>query len=219
MHYATHRWLFAATIIASVTSPAWSQTGTQRGATLGGIAGAVAGGLIGDNNGEAGTGAVIGGALGAVAGGVLGNAKDQDAAAARARQQYQQQQYTYQQSLQTAAAITPSDVVSMSRSGLGDSVIINQIRTRGVAQTLNVHDLITLHQQGVSEPVLTAMQQTPPATVQNAPVVEVPSPVVIREREYVPMYGRPAYYGRPGHYHYGPPRYHHRPQSQFWIGF
>ncbi len=106
-------------------------------------------------------------------------------------------------------AVSVSDVISMSRSGLSDSVIMNQIQTRGVQQRLEVPDIILLHQNGVHEVVITAMQQatvgTPPAYV--TPVQ--PTPVIVEERyRVVPTYVVPAprYYAPPPHYHY---RSHH----------
>lgn len=185
---------------AQVYSP---RPNTQRGATLGGLAGAVAGGLIGDNNGEAGAGAAIGGVVGAVTGGLLGNAADKEAA----YHQQQQLYYQHQQVAQTQTAVSPTDAISMSRSGLGDAVIINQINQRGVQRTLQVPDIISLHQQGVSEAVITAMQQAPTGAQRVArapsPVVR-PSPVIVEEHYVVPHYAPPRIY-----YHRPPARHHH----------
>jgi outer membrane lipoprotein SlyB len=176
---------------------------TQRGVALGALGGAIAGGIIGDHNDKAGAGAAIGGALGAVAGGILGNASDKERAAAQQRYYYdQQQRQTYhvqQQAIQTQSAVSVSDVVAMSRSGLSESVIRNQIQQRGVQQQLQVHDIISLHQQGVSEGVITAMQQAPvgsPRTLVASPPVHVvtPAPVVVEEHYVVPSYPPPTYH-------------------------
>ena len=195
--------LTSVTVIALIVpsvNEAGAQTGTQRGATLGGLAGAVTGGIIGDHNDEAGAGAAIGGALGAVAGGLLGNAADRDAAAARQRYYHRQQQRTQQRSVPRQGCVSLADVASMSRSGLSDAVIINQIQQRGTARTLEVADIITLHQQGVSETVITAMQQAPVGPVaRSAPParepthVVTPAPVIIHERPVVPYY-HPRFY-------------------------
>ena len=123
---------------------AMGQGDTQRGAAVGGLTGAIAGGLIGDHNGEAGAGAAIGGVIGAVTGGLIGNASDKEAAYRRQQavsRQYQNQ-IAYQQS-----AVSTGDVVSMTRSGISESVIINQINQRGVIAKLQVPDIISLHQQ------------------------------------------------------------------------
>lgn len=181
-----------------------------RGAVLGGLGGAVVGGLIGDHNGKAGAGAAIGGAIGAVSGVVLGNARDQEIAQQRQQQYYAQQERVYvqqqQQQAYIQAAVSTNDIVSMSRSGLSDSVIITQIHSRGVQRQLQVSDIISLHQQGVSENVITAMQNAqvgsaPPAPViiQQQPVVVQQPSVVVHERYVVPRYSPPPVY----HYHRG----------------
>lgn len=61
--------------------------------------------------------------------------------------------------------LTTHDVVAMVRSGLSENLVINQIRYRGMDQPLRVSDLIGLHQQGISEPILDAMQVSHPYTV------------------------------------------------------
>lgn len=208
---------------------AHGQHQTQRGATLGGLAGAVAGGLIGENNGKAGRGAVIGGALGAVTGGLLGNAADKDAELAR-RQAYQhhwqQEQWrAQQQASQALGAVSVQDVISMSRSGLGDQVIINQIRARGVQRTPQVSDIIAMHEQGVRETVIAAMQEgsasgsgglPSPAT---APPPPAPSQVIIHEREVLPYYPVPRYYGPHPYYYRVPLHPRQRSAYEFRLGF
>jgi hypothetical protein len=197
------------TLVSLVPTVAGAQVNQQRGATLGGLAGAVAGGLIGDHNNEAGAGAAIGGVVGAVTGGLLGNAKDKEAELNRQHQLYQQQQ----QLAQVRSAVSIADVVSMSRSGLSDSVIINQVNQRGVQQTLQVPDIIALHQQGISETVITSMQQAPVGMQQVARApqgvpqrVITPAPVIVEEHYVLPHYA-PPHYAPP---HYGPRRYHYR---------
>ena len=200
---------FVITLVSLAPLVAGAQVNQQRGATLGGLAGAVAGGLIGDHNNEAGAGAAIGGVVGAVAGGLLGNAADKESALNRRQQIYQQQQQQYAQ-LQSAVSL--ADVISMSRSGLSDSVIINQLNQRGVQQTLQVPDIIALHQQGVSETVITSMQQAPLGTqrVARAPQgvpqqVIHPAPVIVQEHYVLPHYAPPHYY----HYRRPPVHHHH----------
>ena len=225
--------LIPAATLASVVMmvpPAFAQHQTQRGATFGGLAGAVAGGLIGDHNGEAGAGAAIGGALGAVTGGLLGNAADKDAELARQRayeqQVFRQQATAQQRAVRTRGAVSIQDVISMSRSGLGDSVIMNQIRTRGIERTPQVSDIIAMHEQGVREGVIATMQEARVAGESEvnpsypAATAAAPSPVIIHEREVVPHYPVPRYYG-PRHYHhyYGSPHPRHRRGYEFRIGF
>jgi hypothetical protein len=202
----------AFTFLSLASAFANAQVQTQRGATLGGLAGALAGGLIGDNNNEAGAGAAIGGVVGAVAGGFLGNAADKQAAIDHQYQRYQHQQLQQQQFARTQSAVSVSDVVTMSRSGLGDQVIINQLNQRGVKQTLQVPDIIALHEQGVSETVITAMQQasTPAQRVARASQtpqrIVAPAPVIVEEHHVLPHYAPPRYYHRRPtnhHHHHG----------------
>ncbi|WP_161604755.1 glycine zipper domain-containing protein [Roseiconus nitratireducens] len=205
--------LLAASHLAVLPSVG-AQNNQQRGATFGGLAGAIAGGLIGDHNDEAGAGAVIGGVVGAVAGGVLGNAADKDQAIAQQRAAYaraQQQQYLQQQhAAAIQSAVTIQDVISMTRSGLSDQVILNQVRQRGYVGKLAVNDIIALHQQGVSENVITGIQnmgEGPVAVATPAPAVvehhiHRPAPVIIEEH-VVPRYYHPhPHYRRARHTFY-----------------
>ena len=216
---------FSLTLVVTFGSTTSAQTGRQRGATLGGLAGAIAGGLIGDNNDEAGAGAAIGGVVGAVAGGILGDAADKERAIAQQRAAYyqtQQQRYVQQQqAVVRQSAVSMQDVVNMTRSGLSDQIILNQVRQRGYHGTLTVSDIIALHQQGVSESVITSLQTIPRhpqqvAVARPAPqpvtrpqtVIEhhyVPRPPVIVEQHVLPTYPIPRYRTSRGHSFY----FHH----------
>lgn len=213
-----HRLALASIMLTSLTQVSFAQNNTQRGATFGGITGAIAGAIIGENNNEAGAGAAIGGAIGAVAGGILGNANDKDAAM-RQRYYYQNQQQVASPvyaAPQPIGAVSYNDVIAMSRSGVGESVILNQIHTRGVQRQPVVSDIISLHQQGVSETVIAAMQQAPTGSqLATAPIhtprtTIVEHPVIVQPR--IQTYGLPVY---TGHSHHGPvhrarPSYHFR---------
>jgi outer membrane lipoprotein SlyB len=195
-----------------------AQTRQQRGATFGGIAGAIAGGLIGDHNDEAGAGAVIGGAVGAVAGGILGNAADKEAAIARQQAAYRHAQtrhyYQQQRAAVIQSAVTIQDVVTMTRSGLSDQVIINQVRQRGFAGKLAVSDIIALHQQGVSEHVITSLQSI--SANQDAPVSfarPAPSPTIVEQHIHRPA---PVVIEKHVVPHYPLPR-HHRSSRHFYF--
>jgi outer membrane lipoprotein SlyB len=192
-----------------------SAQNTQRGAVLGGLGGAVVGGLIGDHNDKAGAGAAIGGAIGVVSGAVLGNARDKELQAQQQQRQYYAQQRVYaqqqQQYVQVQSAVSINDVITMCRSGLSDSVVVNQIQQRGVQQQLQVSDIIAMHQQGVSDFVISSMQSArvggAPVVVQQPVVVHQPS-VIVEERVIVPHYQPPAvYHYHSGHRHYRGSRY------------
>jgi surface antigen len=184
---------------------------TERGATIGGIGGALAGAAIGKNNGDTAAGALIGGAVGLITGAAIGNSADErDRRAA-----YQNQQmYLY------SRAVSSVDVVSMSQNGVGEDVIINHIRENGVQRRPDVGEVISLHRQGVSERVISAMQNAPEGGRAPAPPPQpvyraAPAPVVVEEHYYV----------RPSYWHYPPPYYrhhyhhHHHPHSHVHWGF
>ena len=180
---------------------------TQSGALAGTGLGAVAGAIIGEASGHPGAGALIGAATGAAAGGLIGNSEDakeeRDVAIAHAR-------YEHARTQAVAYAVTESDVVTMTRSGVGDEVIVNSLRTRGCRWDSTPDAVIRLKHEGVSDRVLTAMQNT---GLHTAPVVGPPPPgpyyyppppvsggvVVVAPGSYGPRYWgpRPYYYGRP----------------------
>jgi hypothetical protein len=195
-------------LITSVqVGPVSAQQHTTRGTLLGGVAGALAGAAIGDRNNEAAAGALIGGVIGGLTGATIGNSVDQEQARTHA--------YYQQRLAETRRAVTTVDVVTMTRNGLGDSLIINQIREFGVARRLEVSDVIALHQQGVSEPVITAMQQAPLATTASPPYS---GPIVIERERYVspPVIVTPApyyHYRYHPHPYYCPPHYRHPHRS------
>ena len=170
------RLLIVVSVAALSAVPAQAQNNTRRGVGVGGITGAVIGSVIGNQNDETAEGALIGGAVGAIAGGMVGHSRDINQQ--RAWQYHQaQQQFAY------ARASSLSDVVTMSRNGLSDQVIVNHIRQRGIQHELTVHDIVSLHQQGVNETVISAMQQTvgPAAAVAAVPVIPTvrPAPTVV----------------------------------------
>jgi hypothetical protein len=179
----------------------FSQGNTERGAVIGGLGGALAGAAIGKHNGETAAGALIGGAVGLIAGSAVGKAQDD----AQARQQAYYQQQVRQQALR---AVSPQDVVMMTQNGVDSQIIVTQIQRNGVTRRIEVSDVISLHQQGVSEPVINAMQNAQVATgVVPAPVYS--RPVVVQEHYYVsppPVYFRT--YPHHHHYRHGYPHMH-----------
>jgi len=199
------RYLFVAVMVTTVfQQTAAAQYNTQRGSVLGGLAGAAAGVAIGEHNDEPLAGALIGGAVGLMSGAALGNARDRQMAEARAYQ-YQQQQ---QQQMAISRSVTPQDVIMMSQRGLSDSVIISHIQANGVRQELRVPDVIALHENGVSQHVIAAMQR--PATVTAAPAAPVrvyqSAPPIVVEKYVTPRY----YYPPRRPYYHGPRHHHHR---------
>src|SRR4029077_2905026 len=117
-------------------------------------------------------------------------------------------EYSQARSQAIAQAVTEAEVVTMTRSGVGDEVIINSLRTRGCRWNAAPENVIALKQQGVSDRVIEAMQNTglQPAAVgaPPPPVVYAPPPpagggvVVVGPGYYGPRpyWGRPYYYRR-----------------------
>lgn len=181
------RVLLATLLVAVAAGQISAQQYTRDGAVVGGTAGAIIGGIVGHQNNETPEGAIIGGVVGAVAGGLMGKAKDQQLQRER---YYQNRIYEQGQQLQAyqQRAVRMADVISMSQSGLSEAVIINHVQTNGLDRKLEVNDIIYLHQQGVSERVITAMQNAPLAGAQPAPVYRtqrvVEQPTVIIEERY-----------------------------------
>lgn len=203
-------------VVILVSSPCLAQSRTQNGATLGGVAGAVIGGIIGHQNDETPEGAIIGGAVGAITGGLIGRAQDNEVSRQRAYQeqayyQARQQAYLEQQAIANAG-VSMADVINMSRSGISEAVIISHMQGKGVQRRLEVSDIIALHQQGVSDTLISVMQQAPLATqlsaavAQGRQVVVQPQPsVIVREQPVIyrsPVIVEEFYRPYPVHRHY-----------------
>lgn len=168
---------------------------TEKGALGGGAIGAGLGTLVGAATGNPKTGAVVGGLVGAGAGGLIGNDMDRkdarDAAVRRdAAAQQASQQYAADQPTRLA------EVVELSKRGMGETVILNHIRTNRMSFNLSVADLDYLKSNGVSDRVIAEMQTgpaAPPTVIRTA----APRTVVVREEVpvVVPAYG--GYWGPP----------------------
>lgn len=146
-----------------------ARTGTAVGTLAGGALGAAAG----SGSHKSLEGAAIGAVAGGLLGGAVGNAADRDEAAWDARQVAWDQQVR-------ATAMTTDQVIQMTHAGLSEQVIANQIRSQGVIAPLSTSDLLVLKQNGVSDLVIAAWQQTPP--VGNSPPPVETRPVIVRER-------------------------------------
>src|SRR5687767_11100244 len=144
--------LYGCLLSAGCRSPYYG----DRGALVGGLTGAAIGGAIGEDSGNALPGALIGSAVGAVTGGAIGDSIDADLARSKA-------EVEARMGRQMSGAVSPDDVVAMTRAGLSEDVIATHIRANGVAQVPQVNDLIYLRNQGVGDYVIKAMQQAPPA--------------------------------------------------------
>ena len=177
-----------ALIVAGCASPYSPYYHTDEGAVAGGLLGAGTGAIVGHALGHTGAGALVGAGVGALGGAAIGSGIDESEARNRAliAQRLGRQL--------AAGAVSPEDVAAMSRAGVNEEVMINQIRAHGVNRPLQTGDLIALQQQGVTPRVIEVMQQS--LATQMQPVVYPP---------YDP-YGYPGYYyDRPYGYYYPPP--------------
>ncbi len=68
--------------------------------------------------------------------------------------------------------IVAEDVVVMVRSGMSESMIIEQIHLNGVMHRLAISDVIRLHQLGVSERIIVAMQHAAPSVPSSEVILE-----------------------------------------------
>ena len=160
----------------------------DRGAAVGGVTGAVVGAAIGEHNDHPLAGAAIGGVAGALAGSAIGDSIDQSAA-------YSRMEIEQRLGRQVAATANVDDVIAMTKAGLSDQIIINHIRTNGVAQPPRAADLVLLGNEGVSDNVIRAMQ-TPVRRPTSIPVSR--GPIIVEEHHYtVPRPVRPRPYCPP----------------------
>lgn len=127
---------------------------TQRGAGLGTALGAGLGAIVGHQSGQGLEGAAIGGLLGAGTGALVGNNQDKteerDAA-------YSHAAHSEMMRERDARAMKNDDVIYMARNSASDQLIISTIRNRGGNFITSPDQIIYLKNNGVSEPVISAM--------------------------------------------------------------
>lgn len=155
-------WLGAA--LAPVLLTVGCETHTGTGMLAGGALGALAGGAIGAATHHAGTGALIGAAAGTTVGGLAGAAAD-----------HHEEKVATQQAAQRRA-LGLQDVVELTHNGTSDDIIINQIRTSGLAYHLSGDEIVYLQTNGVHDCVIKAMQATAALPPAGPPVVYVHEP-------------------------------------------
>lgn len=165
-HFAGSRFIFLAwatccTVISTGCASATS-TNAGRGALFGGAVGTGVGALIGEATGNPLAGAALGAGVGALTGAAVGSSVDEQEARNQA-----QMQASYHQSV-PGSGVTFEDVMTMSRAGVDDSIIINQVRSHGIARPLQTSDVIAMQQNRVSSRVIQALQAAP---VGGSPVV------------------------------------------------
>ena len=174
----------------------------DQGALFGGVLGAGTGAVVGHALGNTGAGAVVGAGVGAISGAAIGAGMDESEARNRALIEQRMGQQV------AAGAVSSPDVIAMTRANVDEGLIINHVRTHGLAAPLQTADVIYLQQQGVSKNVIAAMQVQAVAVVAPQPVPGYPPPGVVLVEE---RWG-------PGHYYHGRPHYY-TPPPQVGVGF
>ncbi len=183
---------------------------TAAGSVFGGASGSLIGAAIGSSEGKTGEGALIGGLIGAATGGILGKQVDRE-------NELRSNYYRQQQQRALNSAVTFQQVVQMTQNGLSSDVVINQINSNGIWSKPTTSDLISLKQNGVSDQVITALQNAwcvNDANVKRSVVSPFAPAPVYRERHIYVEPARvyrvpphPANYWRPypprvGHWHH-----------------
>jgi hypothetical protein len=176
--------------ILAVSCSVGCQSYTGQGALLGGLGGAGLGALIGHASGHTGAGAAIGAVAGAVGGGAVGSSLDNIDAKNRAQ--------IAAATGHASGAVDVNDVIAMTRAGVDEQIIINQLATAGLQRPLGAGDVIYLQQNGVSPHVISIMQQTRVAVAAPPPGTVVvaggpPTAVIVARPCYGPYCG-PHYY-------------------------
>lgn len=171
----------------------------ENGALAGGAFGAMTGAMIGGSHGHAGEGALTGAAVGALAGGLVGHVLD-DQEQERLRQQAPQ---TYVR-VDQGQPLSVADVKALAKAGVGDEVILSQIRNTHSVYHLGANEIIELSSAGVSSRVIDAMINTPesvPVEDSQPPTVAPPPPqsetvIVAPGPEFVWIAGEWSWHGR-----------------------
>jgi hypothetical protein len=91
---------------------------------------------------------------------------------------------------QTARQMNINEIVQMAQSGQSDAVIMNQIASTGSVFNLTSDDVNYLHQQRVSDQVITYMQQRRYVYVQPVYPYPPPPPVYVEPGVSVGIRGR-----------------------------
>src|SRR5262245_4501393 len=139
-------------LVLSAVNGCSSMNHTETGALSGGLIGAGIGALAGGRH-NAGAGAAVGGLVGTGVGALAGHSadeqdkRDKEAAAAAAAAA----------SAPVRGPLSLEEIVQMSKAGVGDPLIINQIHASHTRYNLNADTIIWLQQNNVSNAVITEM--------------------------------------------------------------
>ena len=127
-----------------------NKTRVAEGAVIGGVLGAAAGGIIGHQSHHGAEGAGIGAAAGALTGALVGSQIEKPGTSSSGS--------TAQSGAVNPNQMTMQQVVDLTKQGVNEAVIIDKIRLSGSRFTLTAEDVNYLKTQGVTQPVIDAMQ-------------------------------------------------------------
>jgi Glycine zipper len=208
--------LLVVAVFGTSFSGCYSPQGRPDYTASGALAGGATGAVVGSMSRHPGPGALVGGAVGAVIGGLIGHGMDQSQEA-----QLRTQAPQTLQRVEQGQPLAVSDVQALAHAGIGDDLIISQIRNSRTVYHLTTADIIALKNSGVSERVIDFMINTPsqlePAQVAGVvgPTPPAPQPetvVVAPGPDYFWVTGawlwlgdrwswRRGYWHRPSHPH------------------
>jgi hypothetical protein len=179
--------IWALAVVAGANGCA-SMNHTERGAVTGGAVGSALGAMIGSDRGHTGRGAAIGGLAGAAVGAAVGSAADADERRVQAA--------VAAEAAPVRGPLSLEEIADMAQRGISEEVIRNQIRTSRTRYNLSPAQITWLHENRVSDGVISEMQQTAlygrPAAVYvdrgPEPVYVIPAPRP-RPRVYGPSVG------------------------------
>ncbi len=130
----------------------WNKT--QQGAGIGALLGAGTGAIIGHQTGNRDKGALIGALAGAAGGGLLGNAADKEDERNAA---VHDAHMTRQQARAEARAMDNRQVIKLTRQGISDDLIIQNIHNKGGMFDTSADGIGYLKEQRVSDRVVAEM--------------------------------------------------------------
>ena len=202
------------------TTGCMSPTGRPDYTASGALGGAATGAIVGSMARNPGPGSLVGAAIGAVAGGLIGHGMDQAQEA-----QLRAQAPETMQRVEQSQPLTVADVKALSKAGIGDDLVLSQIRNSRTVYHLSTADIVDLKAAGVSERIIDFMINTP-TQIQSAQVAGVvgatpPQPVVEQVvvdpgPEYFWVGGAWVWFGDRWLWH---PGYWHRPMHPHPYGY
>ncbi|TWU11274.1 hypothetical protein CA54_00790 [Symmachiella macrocystis] len=149
-------WLVGVVTICVMATGCQNMNNTEKGAVVGGASGAGIGAIVGKQLGSTGAGAAIGGVAGTLFGGAVGKAQDNAEETEMYREHAAQQEATRKFEKN---AMNNHDVIKFAQSNVSDEFIIGEIKRRGGRFDMSTEGMLFLHENGVSEHVLTVMQE------------------------------------------------------------